>query len=67
MSNQSTQVKYDDSEDVGNVEDVEDVKDVKDVGHLPLLLRPDQRVLLLMLVQPLVICQLQTFKHPNIK
>ena len=46
-------MKYDDTEDVA---DVEDVEDVEDVGHLPLLLRPDQGVLLLVLVQHLVIC-----------
>ena len=41
---------------VADVEDVEDFEDVEDVGHLPLLLRPDQGVLLLVLVQHLVIC-----------
>ena len=39
-----------------DVEDVEYVEDAADVGHLPLLLRPDQGVLLLVLVQHLVIC-----------
>ena len=39
-----------------DVEDVEYVEDAADVGHLPLLLRPDQRVLLLVLVQHLISC-----------
>ena len=49
-------MKYDDSEDVAHVEDVEYVEDAADVGHLPLLLRPDQGVLLLVLVQHLISC-----------
>ena len=55
-------MKYDDTEEVA---DVEDVEDVEDVGHLPLLLRPDQGVLLLVLVQNRDLVIKDFVVHPN--
>ena len=52
-------MKYDDTENVA------DVEDAADVGHLPLLLRPHQGVLLLVLVQNLVICPASNILTPK--